>query len=43
MIMYGNSNAHPFLENISLKISHNLSKYCDKLPQYHGQRVYMIV
>ena len=39
MIMYGNSNALPFLEYRSIAISHHLSKYCGKLPQYHGHRV----
>ena len=38
--MYGKGNARPVLENRSLKISHHLSKYFVKLPQYHGHRVY---
>ena len=43
MIMYGNSNVHPFLENRSLKISHHLSKYFSKLSQYHGHLFYIVI
>ena len=39
--MYGNSNAHQFLGNRSLKISRVLSKYLAELPQYYGDMFYI--